>query len=89
MTPLTITLGDLRRGDKGIVTHIEAANASGSGLTAEELKRRLFEAGLVEGTTVRLVHEGPFGGDPIAVEVNDSRIALRRGEAKAVCLKTA
>ena len=54
------------------------------GLTAMELERRLLELGFVEGAEVEVLHEGPLGGDPIAVRVNDTTIALRRREAMAI-----
>jgi ferrous iron transport protein A len=56
----------------------------GSGLPGSELERRLLELGFVEGAPVELLHEGLFGGDPIAVRVADSTIALRRREAMAI-----
>jgi len=46
-----------------------------------ELERRLLELGLVEGAHVELLHEGLFGRDPIAIKVDDMRVALRRHEA--------
>jgi ferrous iron transport protein A len=54
------------------------------GLSAAELERRLLELGFVEGAEVEVLHEGPLGGDPIAVRVNDATIALRRREAMAI-----
>ena len=48
------------------------------------IERRLLELGFVEGATVEILHEGPVGGDPIAVRVNDCTIALRRREAMAI-----
>ena len=49
-----------------------------------ELERRLLELGFVEGASVELLHQGLFGGDPIAVRVAATTIALRRREAMAV-----
>jgi len=40
--------------------------------------------GFVEGADVELLHQGLFGGDPIAVRVADATIALRRREAMAI-----
>ena len=54
------------------------------GLPPPELERRLIELGFVEGATVELLHQGLFGGDPIAVRVAATTIALRRREAMAV-----
>ena len=58
--------------------------ATAAGLPAPELERRLIELGFVEGADVELLHEGLFGGDPIAVRVADTTVALRRREAMAI-----
>lgn len=55
-----------------------------TGLPGPELERRLIELGFVEGADVELLHQGLFGGDPIAVRVADATIALRRVEAMAI-----
>lgn len=49
-----------------------------------EIRRRLLEMGFLEGSVVELVHAAPFGGDPIAVKVRGSLIALRRVEANHI-----
>lgn len=72
---LTRPLGQARPGDGGRV-HSVGGSA--------ELERRLLEIGFVEGAHIRVLHQGPFGGDPIAVQVDDTRVALRRREAFAV-----
>jgi ferrous iron transport protein A len=76
-------LGAAQRGFRG---HIQAIHVSDSlsGLPADELERRLIELGFVEGASVEVLHEGPLGGDPIAVRLNDATIALRRREAMAI-----
>ena len=38
---------------------------------------------------VELLHQGLFGGDPIAVRVADTTIALRRREAMAILVTAA
>ena len=43
--------------------------------------------GFVEGARVEVLHEGLFGRDPIAVRLDDTRVALRRREANAVTVK--
>jgi ferrous iron transport protein A len=40
--------------------------------------------GFVEGAEIKILHEGPIGGDPIAVRINGTTIALRRREAMAI-----
>lgn len=54
---------------------------------ARELERRLIELGFVEGARVELLHEGLFGRDPIAMKVDDMRVALRRHEAASLSVR--
>ena len=79
----TIALGDARVGFRGRIHAIDPTRGGG-GLTPAELERRLLELGFVEGADVEVLHEGLFGGDPIAVRVAATTIALRRREAMAV-----
>jgi ferrous iron transport protein A len=57
------------------------------GLSAAELERRLIELGFVEGARVEILHQGLFGGDPIAVRVNEATVALRRREAASILVE--
>ena len=43
--------------------------------------------GFVEGAKVEILYEGLIGGDPIAVKLDEYRVALRRREADAVLVK--
>ena len=79
----TIALGDAGVGFRGRI-HELVVEGSRTGLPGPELERRLIELGFVEGADVELLHQGLFGGDPIAVRVAATTIALRRGEAMAV-----
>jgi ferrous iron transport protein A len=74
-------LGEARPGDRGVIARVEGRAGA---LAAEELERRLLELGFVEGAQVEVLHQGLFGRDPIALKVDDSRIALRRREAQSV-----
>jgi ferrous iron transport protein A len=76
-------LGLAQRGFRGRI-HAIHVSEDGHGLPAAELESRLLELGFTEGAEVRILHEGPFGRDPIAVRVNDTTIALRRREAMAI-----
>ena len=78
-----VPLGLARRGFCGRIHAIHVGDGA-HGLSATELERRLLELGFVEGAEVEVLHEGPLGGDPIAVRVNDNTIALRRREAMAI-----
>ena len=79
----SVPLGLARRGFCGHIHAIHVGDGA-HGLSAMELERRLLELGFVEGAAVEVLHEGPLGGDPIAVRVNGSTIALRRREAMAI-----
>lgn len=79
----TLALGEAPLGFRGRILALDVGIA-GTGLPADELERRLLELGFVEGATVELLHQGLFGGDPIAVRVADATIALRRREAMAI-----
>ena len=79
-----IALGDARVGYRGRIRALDLDRAPAAGLPPPELERRLIELGFVEGAAVELLHEGLFGGDPIAVRVAATTIALRRREAMAV-----
>jgi ferrous iron transport protein A len=80
----TIALGEARVGFRGRISALDMTRAEGAGLPTPELERRLLELGFVEGATVELLHQGLFGGDPIAVRVAQTTIALRRREAMAI-----
>lgn len=76
-------LGLASRGFRGLIDAI-VVDADHNGVPAAEIERRLLELGFVEGAAVEILHEGPVGGDPIAVRVNNTTIALRRREAMAI-----
>lgn len=75
MTVAKRTLGEMKVGMRGTIL-----NTSGP----DEIRRRLLEMGLLEGSTIELIHEAPFGGDPIAVRVRGALLALRRNEANYI-----
>ena len=81
-------LSAARRGFAGVIVEVKAGDQTGA-LSGLEIERRLLEMGFVEGAPVRLVHEGVFGRDPIAVRLADRTVALRRREAKAVMVRAA
>ena len=74
-------------GAKGVIIEVRAkADGEGHGVSTEELHRRLLEFGFVEGARVELIHEGAIRRDPIAVRLDDMRVALRRRDAEDVRL---
>jgi ferrous iron transport protein A len=79
----TIALGVAPVGFRGRIQAIVAGRIA-AGMPAPELERRLIELGFVEGADVEVLHQGLFGGDPIAVRVAHTTIGLRRREAMAI-----
>lgn len=77
-----VALGVCRRGWRGVVRSLRPAQQTS--ISWQELERRLLEMGFVEGASLELLHEGPFGRDPIAVRVDDTTVALRRRDADAI-----
>ena len=75
------------RGERGVIIRVAGRIGAEDAAEADELERRLLEAGFVEGARVTLLHEGPMGGDPIAVRLDDMRVALRRREAHGVLVQ--
>ena len=64
-----------------------AATIAGFSAKDAELETRLREIGFAEGDSVESLHRGPLGGNPIAVKLNGTFIALRREEAVAVVVE--
>lgn len=80
-------LSDLRKGDRGLIKGIAPEGHDGPGeIGHEELERRLLEMGFVEGARFHVLHEGLVGRDPIALRLDDTRVALRRREAHAILI---
>lgn len=52
----------------------------------DAIARRLRELGFVAGERVEVVTTGPFGGEPLLVQIGFTRFALRRSEAARVQL---
>ncbi len=74
----TVKLGQLRAGQQGRIV------AVGAGVESAAWIQRLMAMGFLEGSIAEVVHEAPFGGDPLAVRVRGTLLALRRQEANAV-----
>ena len=52
--------------------------------TKDAIAQRLRDLGFVAGEPVHLVARGPFGADPLLVQIGYTRFALRRAEAARV-----
>ncbi|WP_397400971.1 ferrous iron transport protein A [Phenylobacterium sp.] len=83
-----IRLSKARPGDRGIIVDVRSDSRSRDhGVDDAELLRRLLEFGFVEGARIELIHEGALGHDPIAVRLDDMRVALRRRDAQDIWIQ--
>ena len=82
---LTVRLSEARLGTRGTIVDVLAESGAQS-VGVDELQRRLLEFGFVEGARIELIHEGAIGHDPIAVKLDDMRIALRRADAADILI---
>ncbi|HEX3700362.1 MAG TPA: FeoA family protein [Phenylobacterium sp.] len=80
-----LRLSQARPGDRGVIVEVRAESLPGDhGVGVEELQRRLLEFGFVEGAAIEILHEGAIRRDPIAVRLDDMRVALRRRDAEDI-----
>lgn len=80
MTQLPVRLSELPNATRAVVHSVDDAHA------ADPVARRLRDLGFVAGEPVRVVACGPFGGDPLLVQIGHTRFALRRREAARVAV---
>jgi len=78
--PSSEQLGNCKPGFSGTITGFSSDQETGESAAVEQLR----EMGFAEGLQVSILHQNPFGKDPIAVRVGAMTIALRRREAKLV-----
>ncbi|HEY8616610.1 FeoA family protein [Phenylobacterium sp.] len=80
-----VRLGGLRPGARGVIVDVRVETGGAAhGVAEAELERRLLEFGFVEGARLEVLHEGAIRRDPIAVRLDDMRVALRRRDAEDV-----
>lgn len=83
-----LSLAKATRGDCGVVVQVGAAGHDlDHGVARSELERRLLEIGFVEGARFAVLHEGLIGRDPMALQLDDMRVALRRREAVEILVR--
>lgn len=71
-------LSELPRSTAATVIDVDDVQAT------DPIAFRLRELGFVRGEPVRVVAQGPFGRDPLLVQVGYTRFALRRAEAARI-----
>lgn len=75
-----LPLSTLPRGVSARIEHMRVA---------EPVRQSLMSMGVVEGLGIRIMHEGPFGRDPIAIEIEGHMVAIRRADAAHIMVATA
>lgn len=81
-------LSTARPGDRGVIVEVRGeSHPRDHGVDVHELERRLLEFGFVEGARIEVLHEGAIRRDPIAVRLDDMRVALRRRDAEDVWIQ--
>lgn len=78
----TFNLSTSSPGKTCVVDHVEDLQ------TPDPISNRLRDLGFVSGETVKIIAFGPFGANPIAVQVGSTRFALRRNEAARIIIRT-
>ena len=83
-----VPLSKVRAGDRGVIVDVRAEAGGGDhGVSLEELQRRLLEFGFVEGAGFEGLLEGLIFSDPMAIRLDDMRVALRRRDAAEVWVR--
>lgn len=72
-----MSLSEMHVGDKAIVKKIEAK---------ENIKRRLLDIGLTEGTNIECVLKSPLG-NPLAYLIRGAVIAIRKEDCKNILVE--
>lgn len=67
-------MSELTEGQKGVVVSIQ---------TKGEMRRRLHDIGLIEGSRVECIRKSPLG-EPIAYLIRGAVIALRKEESSTI-----
>jgi ferrous iron transport protein A len=73
---MRLTIADLKKGEKGIITDS----------SSEDIPLKLLEMGCLPGNEVHLLQLAPFS-DPRYLNVNDSFLAIRKETASLIVIE--
>lgn len=76
-----LLLSFLKKGVPAVVEGVAGAHPDDS------IAQRLRDFGLVEGEPVRLVARDLLGADPLLIQINSTRFALRRSKAARITVR--
>ncbi len=72
---MSITIADLNKGERGIITDI----------SSNDIPLKLLEMGCLPGNEVQLVQKAPFA-DPLYLNINGSHLAIRKETAALIVI---
>jgi len=72
-----VTLADLKRGQKGVITDV----------SSQHIPLKLLEMGCLPGNHIELVQLAPFS-DPMYLNINGSHLAIRKETANHILIET-
>lgn len=81
----TLRLDQCRKGATVRVTGLISQPLFGT--QDERVTLRLKELGFLPGAPLKVIGFGLLGSDPLAVQVNGTKFALRRAEAAKICVE--
>jgi ferrous iron transport protein A len=81
----TLRLDQCRKGAAVRVTSLISQPLFGA--QDERVSLRLKELGFLPGAHLKVIGFGLMGSDPLAVQVNGTKFALRRAEAAKICVE--
>lgn len=71
-----MTLSEMKKGQKAVVTGFHETSDFDASL--------VFDQGIYEGAEIIVCNLAPLGKDPMAIEVNGSKLAVRRALASFI-----
>lgn len=83
--PTALRLDQCRKGATVRVTGLIEQPLFGT--QDERVSLRLKELGFLPGAPLKVIGFGLLGSDPLAVQVNGTKFALRRAEAAKICVE--
>ncbi|MCB2292392.1 ferrous iron transport protein A [Clostridium algoriphilum] len=74
-----MSIYDLKPGDNAFIESI---------CGDDKFAKRLLALGFIEGTEVKLIATAPLG-DPIIINLRGFNLAIRKNDAKSICIRKA
>lgn len=83
-TPVSVStlLANCAKGQWVTITEMHSQQAFGE--QDAQVSQRMKELGFLPGAQLKIIGYGLFGSDPLAVQINGTKFALRRAEAQKI-----